>query len=197
MKLTKKLLALLMAIALTFALTSCAGDISSAIETAADVIDGVDQVAQALDDADQPAVSAEPVQDEDDDWLYEIQTQPVEDVVEVTMDENGWYYSRDDVALYIHIFGHLPGNFISKSEARELGWEGGSVEPYMEGGAIGGDHFGNYEGLLPEGKSYTECDIDTLGQSSRGAKRIIFSDDGCVYYTEDHYETFQLLYGEE
>ena len=113
--------------------------------------------------------------------------------------EDGTYSSRDDVALYIHTYGHLPGNFITKKEARELGWSGGSVEDYAPGKCIGGDHFGNYEGLLPEksGRSYTECDIDTLGSSGRGAKRIIFSNDGLIYYTDDHYASFTLLYGEE
>ncbi len=113
------------------------------------------------------------------------------------IDENGSYTSKDDVALYIHTYGHLPNNFITKNEARELGWEGGSVEDYAPGCSIGGDRFGNYEGILPEGKKYTECDIDTLGRSSRGSRRIVFSDDGCIYYTDDHYETFELLYGEE
>ena len=113
------------------------------------------------------------------------------------IDENGSYTSKDDVALYIHTYGHLPNNFITKNEARELGWEGGSVEDYAPGCSIGGDRFGNYEGILPEGKKYTECDIDTLGRSSRGSRRIVFSNDGCIYYTHDHYETFELLYGEE
>lgn len=116
-----------------------------------------------------------------------------------SLQEDGTYSSRDDVALYIHTYGHLPGNFITKKEARELGWSGGSVEEYAPGKCIGGDHFGNYEGLLPEksGRSYTECDIDTLGSSGRGAKRIIFSNDGLIYYTDDHYASFTLLYGEE
>ena len=113
------------------------------------------------------------------------------------IDENGSYTSKEDVALYIHTYGHLPSNFITKSEARELGWDGGSVEDYAPGCSIGGDRFGNYEGILPEGKKYTECDIDTLGRSSRGARRIVFSNDGCIYYADDHYETFELLYGEE
>ena len=115
------------------------------------------------------------------------------------IDEDGTYSSCDDVALYIHTFGHLPGNFITKKQARELGWGGGSVEDYAPGMCIGGDHFGNYEGLLSDkpGRSYTECDIDTLGRNGRGAKRIIFSNDGLIYYTEDHYSTFTLLYGEE
>lgn len=116
-----------------------------------------------------------------------------------SLQEDGTYSSRDDVALYIHTYGHLPGNFITKKESRELGWSGGSVEDYAPGKCIGGDHFGNYEGLLPEksGRSYTECDIDTLGSSGRGAKRIIFSNDGLIYYTDDHYASFTLLYGEE
>ena len=63
---------------------------------------------------------------------------------------------------------------------------------------IGGSRFGNYEGLLPEaeGRTYTECDIDTLGAEKRGAKRIVFSNDGLIYYTDDHYASFTLLYGE-
>ena len=113
--------------------------------------------------------------------------------------EDGWYDSKEEVALYIHLYGHLPGNYLTKREAEELGWSGGSVERYAgEGTAIGGSRFGNYEGLLPEkrGRTYTECDIGTVGTSSRGAKRLVFSNDGLVYYTGDHYESFELLYGE-
>lgn len=115
------------------------------------------------------------------------------------IDESGSYTTKEDVALYLHIYKRLPNNFITKSEARKLGWDGGSVEKYAPGKCIGGDRFGNYEGLLPEnkGRSFTECDIDTLGKSSRGAKRIVFSNDGLIYYTDDHYESFTLLYGEE
>ncbi len=115
------------------------------------------------------------------------------------IDENGSYTSKDDVALYIHVYGHLPSNFITKKDAEKLGWSGGSLDPYAPGKCIGGDRFGNYEGLLPKktGRSYTECDIDTLGKKSRGAKRIVFSNDGLIYYTDDHYASFTLLYGEE
>ena len=86
-----------------------------------------------------------------------------------------------------------------KKEAQNLGWPGGDLEPYAPGMCVGGSRFGNYEGLLPEakGRTYTECDIDTLGARSRGAKRIVFSNDGLIYYTEDHYESFELLYGGE
>lgn len=115
------------------------------------------------------------------------------------INEDGVYTSKEDVALYIHTYGRLPSNFITKKEAQALGWTGGSLEPYAPGKCIGGAYFGNYEGLLPtkRGRTYTECDIDTLGKSSRGAKRIVFSNDGLIYYSDDHYESFTLLYGEE
>ncbi len=116
-----------------------------------------------------------------------------------TIGKDGTYTSKDDVALYLYTYGTLPDNFITKKEAQALGWPGGSLEPYAPGKCIGGDYFGNYEGLLPEqnGRDYHECDIDTLGKDSRGAKRIVYSDDGLIYYTEDHYASFDLLYGDE
>lgn len=123
---------------------------------------------------------------------------PASQETEAAIDEDGEYYSKDEVALYIYTYQKLPSNYITKKEAQSLGWEGGAVENYAPEKVIGGDHFGNYEGLLPEksGRSYTECDIDTKGKS-RGAKRIVFSNDGLIYYTDDHYESFTLLYGEE
>ena len=114
------------------------------------------------------------------------------------IDENGSYYSREEVALYLWTYKRLPDNFITKTEARRLGWEGGSVERYKDGAAIGGDRFGNYEGVLPEDEEYRECDIDTDGESSRGAKRIVYTEDcSAIYYTDDHYESFTQLYPEE
>ena len=115
------------------------------------------------------------------------------------LDENGSYTTKEDVALYLHQYGHLPPNYITKKEAQALGWSGGSLEPYAPGKCIGGSQFGNYEGLLPKspGRTYTECDINTLGKSKRGAERIVFSNDGLIFYSGDHYESFELLYGEE
>lgn len=115
------------------------------------------------------------------------------------IDEDGSYNSRDDVSLYIYTYSRLPKNYITKREAQALGWSGGSLEPYAPGKSIGGDRFGNREGVLPKqsGRSYKECDVDTLGKASRGAKRIVFSNDGLIYYTEDHYASFEKLYGEE
>ena len=121
----------------------------------------------------------------------EADTEPEEETPAI--DEDGSYTTKEDVALYIHTYGRLPSNFITKKEAEKLGWSGGSLEPYAPGKCIGGSYFGNYEGILPDG-DYKECDIDTLGQKKRGAKRIIYSDDGRIYYTDDHYESFTQLY---
>ena len=104
------------------------------------------------------------------------------------------YSDKDHVAWYIHTYGELPPNYITKSEAQDLGWVSskGNLWKVAPGKSIGGDHFGNYEGKLPtaKGRKYTECDIDFDG-SFRNGKRIIFSNDGLVFYTEDHYETFE------
>ncbi|MBR7062782.1 MAG: ribonuclease [Clostridia bacterium] len=116
------------------------------------------------------------------------------------IDRDGVYTSKDDVALYIHTYGTLPKNYITKSEAQNVyGWSGNGsdkLEKYAPGKTIGGDKFGNREKLLPtkSGRQYYECDIDTMGKA-RGVKRIVYSNDGLIYYTEDHYEHFTLLYG--
>ena len=113
-----------------------------------------------------------------------------------TLDEDGKYTSKEDVALYIHTYGRLPSNFVTKKEAEAAGWTGGPLDRVLPGMCIGGNRFGNYEGLLPEakGRKWTECDINTLGAKSRGSERIVFSNDGLIYYTSDHYESFELLY---
>ena len=114
-------------------------------------------------------------------------------------DENGVYTFKEDVAAYLNAYGHLPDNFITKKEAKALGWDStkGNLSEVAPGQSIGGDYFGNYEGQLPEAedREYHECDINSTG-GYRGAERIVFSNDGLIYYTGDHYETFELLYGE-
>lgn len=121
---------------------------------------------------------------------------PTQTPGEQTLDEDGSYTTKEDVALYIHTYGHLPPNFITKKEAQAAGWSGGSLDRVLPGMCIGGDYFGNYEGQLPKakGRKWTECDINTLGAKSRGAERIVFSNDGLIYYSPDHYESFELLY---
>ena len=111
--------------------------------------------------------------------------------------EDGTYTSKEEVAAYLHQFGHLPSNYITKNNAKKLGWVNseGNLDEVAPGKSIGGDYFGNYEGSLPEknGRDYYECDIDYTG-GYRGSKRIIYSNDGLIYYTEDHYQTFEQLY---
>ena len=142
-------------------------------------------------------VEAIGLHDKDETTIYSLE--PTSDKLFIASYEHfSFYDQKDDVALYIYTYNKLPGNYITKKEAQKLGWEGGSLESYAPGKCIGGDRFGNYEGLLPEeeGRTYKECDIDTIGKK-RGAKRIVFSNDGLIYYTDDHYESFDLLYGEE
>lgn len=106
------------------------------------------------------------------------------------LDPNGVYDSKWTVAQYIVTYGKLPKNYITKSQADRLGWGGNT------GYTIGGDRFYNREGLLPSGYTYYECDIGTLGGSKRGTKRLVYTKSGIVYYTGDHYESFELLYGD-
>ena len=120
-----------------------------------------------------------------------------EDAITVVFGQD--YSDKDHVAWYIHTFGELPPNYITKKEAQELGWVNskGNLWQVAPGKSIGGDYFGNYEGKLPtkKGRKYTECDIDydldrAQYRGGRNGKRIIFSNDGLVFYTDDHYETF-------
>jgi len=143
----------------------------------------------------EPIVEPEP----EPEPVAEPEPEPVQEPEPAKIDEGGSYDDKENVALYIHTYGKLPPNYITKKQAEALGWTGGSLERYAPGKCIGGSYFGNYEGILPKkkGREYHECDIGTLGKSSRGAKRIVYSNDGLIYYTDDHYESFELLYGEE
>ena len=98
----------------------------------------------------------------------------------VSVTEDGQYDSKDEVSAYLTEYGHLPSNYITKKQAQALGC------------SIGGDRFGNYEGTLPDG-SYHECDLNTRGADKRGAERLVYADDGRIYYTADHYESFEEI----
>lgn len=179
----RKLIALLLAaVMLAGLLSGCsAEDVRDTIEMVSDVVEIIEEIDAAEEEA--PA---------------QTQTEPQREAEpEAAIAEDGSYTSKEDVALYIYTYGCLPGNFVTKDEARDAGWSGGGLDKYLPGMCIGGDRFGNREGLLPDakGRTWTECDINTLGASSRGAERIVFSNDGLIYYTPDHYESFELLYG--
>ena len=125
-----------------------------------------------------------------------IQTASANDAEETTLPEDGSYTTKEEVSRYLITYGHLPPNFVTKAEAEKAGWNGGSLEYVLPGKCIGGDRFGNREGQLPKakGRTWRECDINTLGKRSRGPERLVYSSDGLIYYTPDHYETFTRLY---
>ncbi len=105
------------------------------------------------------------------------------------------YYTVADVSYYLYTYAELPYNYMTKQEAEAVGWVSseGNLWDVVPGAVIGGDRFGNYEGLLPEDASYTECDVNYEG-GYRGAERLIFDGDGNIYYTNDHYASFTQLY---
>lgn len=131
------------------------------------------------------------------DFLF-VPGEPVP-ATEVKIAEDGFYDSRDDVALYIHTYNKLPSNFVTKKKAREMGWVASknNLRKVCKGCSIGGDIFTNEQEILPvkKGRKYYECDIDYDG-GKRNEKRIVFSSDGLIFYTEDHYKSFIQLYGE-
>lgn len=102
--------------------------------------------------------------------------------------------SKECVSEHIRRTGTLPENFITKKQARELGYGGGDLWRYARGKRIGGDRFGNFERRLPDkkGRIWRECDVDYAG-GARGAKRLVFSNDGLIFYTADHYESFERV----
>ena len=108
-----------------------------------------------------------------------------------------WYrYTEvEDVAYYLHTYGHLPDNYITKAEAEDAGWNSsaGNLWDVAYGSSIGGDRFYNNEGQLPKGERYYEADVNYDG-GYRGGERIVYTDDGDIWYTSDHYESFERLY---
>ena len=114
----------------------------------------------------------------------------------VQVQESGTYTDKDHVAAYVHQFKKLPSNYITKKDAEKLGWKDqGTLDKVAPGKSIGGDRFGNFEKLVPdkEGRSWKEADIDYV-KGNRNGKRIIYSNDGLIFYTEDHYKSFKQLY---
>ena len=206
----KKWLSLLLAALMLFSLTACTQE---EVDTTLEILDAVvsalpeeeeapaPQPEETLPDSQAPpAVEQSPViLPAVDAQTPVIETQPPVEQAPA-LPEDGQYDDKDNVALYIHLYGKLPSNYVTKKDAEALyGWQGGALDVIAPGKAIGGSYYGNYEGLLPDadGREWTECDIGTIGQTKRGAERIVFSNDGLIYYTPDHYESFELLYGEE
>ncbi len=208
-KIIKKLAVFQLVIMLALSVSACRSD--TALEVAryaAEVLESTEEA--STDDyrevrEEASSSETEEISDSDgstsetDESLSETEALSSEETEsdKVSVTEDGEYTSKDEVALYIHLYDHLPDNYITKKEAETLGWNNkeGNLWDVAPGKSIGGSYFGNYEGLLPEkkGRDYHECDIDYNG-GRRNAKRIVFSDDGLIYYTEDHYESFEQLY---
>ncbi len=194
-RLLSGLLILLLAIAV---LAGCAGDTqeqpqTSAAETMLSTAASESDI--ETDEAETQTAETEALQEDTETEVQETEAS----AQETEIDEYGYYTSKEEVALYLYTYGHLPENYLTKKEAQALGWDNkkGNLQDVAPGMSIGGDKFGNREGLLPDasGRQYYECDIDYEG-GYRGAKRIIYSNDGLIFYTEDHYESFEQLYGE-
>lgn len=100
------------------------------------------------------------------------------------------------IADYLFTYGELPDNFLTKNEAKALGWDSSKnyVSDVAPGYSIGGDRFGNYEELLPDasGRKWYEADANYTS-GPRGAERVVYSSDGLVYYTDDHYASFEEM----
>ena len=203
----KRILSLFLALMMLFSLSACAEeDVDLALDVLDMVVDSlpdeedgaaVQPPEETLPDSQAPPVEETPQPSEPE---APVEPETPEEPDAPALPEDGQYDDKDNVALYIHLYGKLPSNYVTKKEAETVyGWEGGALDAIAPGKAIGGSYYGNYEGRLPDkkGREWTECDIDTIGQTKRGAKRIVFSNDGLIYYTPDHYETFELLYGEE
>ncbi len=122
---------------------------------------------------------------------------PAEKPAGAPAEEQGPIIEPQAIADYLFAHGELPDNFITKAEAQALGWD--SSRNYLSdvapGKSIGGDRFGNYEGQLPKkkGRTFRECDCNYTG-GKRGGERIVYSNDGHVWYTGDHYETFTEMF---
>ena len=131
-----------------------------------------------------------------------VATKSIYDAVE----ESGLYTTKDSVAAYLCKFYKLPSNYVGKNEGKSLyesktgnTFEKWNFNPWITLGVmIGGDVFynyannpDNYHSTLPEG-DYREADVD-YSAKNRGTKRLVYQSDCIIYYTADHYETFNKL----
>lgn len=98
------------------------------------------------------------------------------------------------VVKYLKEHGELPDYYITKSEAKSLGWvpSKGNLCEVAPGKAIGGDIWTNRQKSLPtkSGRKYFEADLN-YNCGNRNADRVVFSNDGLVFVTFDHYRSFE------
>ncbi|MFV8846336.1 ribonuclease [Serratia fonticola] len=100
------------------------------------------------------------------------------------------------VVSYVQQHQRLPDYYITKKQAREQGWDArdGNLCKVLPGKAIGGDRFSNREGQLPTANNriWREADIN-YQCGRRGADRLLYSSDGLIYVTRDHYKNFMRM----
>lgn len=113
---------------------------------------------------------------------------------EISLEEHSIQNLTNEVKVinYVKSNHELPDYYITKSEARKQGWvpSEGNLCDVLPGKAIGGDKFSNREKMLPSGKQYFEADVN-YNCGNRNADRIVFTKDGDVYLTKNHYKSFQ------
>ena len=99
----------------------------------------------------------------------------------------------DGVEMYVALHGRLPENYLTQAEAKELGWEKllGNLAEALPGRVIGGDIFENRKHKLPEvtGRIWYEADFDYVS-GYRNDCRLLYSNDGLLFVTYDHYMSF-------
>ncbi len=95
--------------------------------------------------------------------------------------------------FYIKYYGYLPDYYITKEQAKKLGWKSykGNLDKVAHGKMMGGMIFKNVFGDLPskEGRIWYECDIDYNG-GYRNNYRLLYSNDGLIFKTDSHYKNF-------
>ena len=199
---SKWALALLATLMVLTGLAGCSSkDVETALDVAIEVIEVVESLEAMETETQIPSGSEQTSVQTEAQTTSEAESEVIETEDEAAViDEDGHYTSKEEVALYLYTYGKLPSNFITKKEAENLGWkkkdgEAGQLHVVAPGMSIGGSSFGNYEGLLPEkkGRKYFECDINYI-KGNRGAERLVYSNDGLIFYTGDHYESFEQLY---
>ena len=97
------------------------------------------------------------------------------------------------VDLFVATYGKLPDNYLGKKNAQKMGWDPkqGNLAEILPGMLIGGDRYKNRDGRLPDapGRVWYEADFDYTG-GYRNDCRLLYSNDGLIFVTYDHYLTF-------
>jgi hypothetical protein len=87
----------------------------------------------------------------------------------------------------------LPNYYVSKKQARQFGWMDwkGNLDTVLPNKMIGGDIYKNRKGKLPSetDRVWYEADIN-YEKGYRNRERLLYSNDGLIFVTYDHYHTF-------